>query len=137
MDNVQTLTTVAKMILDENPNASLTGTLMLKLRGIDLGREPGDIDILIRDYAPNITFPYNMSVEMIGEGSGGNSAKYKYNEIIIDVISGGEEPELINGMMLGTVTELIKNKHKYCEQENKESEKHYSDLVKLGFYFPK
>ena len=48
---MEKLLSIAKQILDENPSASLTGTLMLKLRGIDLGREPHDIDILICDYA--------------------------------------------------------------------------------------
>lgn len=135
MDNVQTLTTVAKMILDENPNASLTGTLMLKLRGIDLGRQPADIDILICDYALNITFPPNMDVELIGVGSG-DSAKYKYNEIIIDVLSDGEEPELVDGIRMGTVQCLMNNKYKYSLQENEHSKKHHEDLIKLGFEFP-
>lgn len=36
--NIRYLTHIAKRILEVNPEASLTGTLMLKLRGIDLGR---------------------------------------------------------------------------------------------------
>lgn len=136
MNNLNTLTSIARRILDENLDASLTGSLMLKLRGIDLDREPGDIDILIRDYAPNITFPIDMIVEQIGQASNGEGAKYKYEDIIIDVISGGEEPDLIDGLRLGTVEELLNNKYSYSLQDNENAKKHHDDLVRLGFNFP-
>ena len=129
MNNVETIVSIARRILDENLDASLTGSLMLKLRGID-------IDILIRDYAPNITFPIDMIVELIGQASNGEGAKYKYENIIIDVISGGEEPDLIDGLRLGTVEELLNNKYSYSLQDNESAKKHHDDLVRLGFNFP-
>lgn len=135
------LTSIAKKILDVNPNASLTGTLMLKLRGIDLGREPSDIDILICDYSPNITFPKYMEVESIKNASDGSDSRFKYIEnghiMMIDVLSDGEEPEIVDGLKLGSVEELMNQKYWYSLQGNDNSKKHREDLVKMGFDFSK
>lgn len=51
---IEKLKKIAKEILDANPkqNICVGGTLMLAMRGIDIGREPEDIDIIINDYAP-------------------------------------------------------------------------------------
>lgn len=133
--NIRYLTHIAKRILEVNPEASLTGSLMLKLRGIDLGRPPKDIDILIRDYARNIKFPEDIKVEEVGSASDGHGAKFKYNGIFIDVLSSAEEPEVMNGMNLGTVDGLINAKLKYGTQRNEEATKHISDLIKLGYEF--
>ena len=135
------LTSIAKKILDVNPNASLTGTLMLKLRGIDLGREPSDIDILICDYSPNIIFPKDMEVESIKNASDGSDSRFEYHEdghkVIIDVLSDGEEPEMVDGVRLGAVKGLMRAKYNYSLQDNDSAKKHHDDLVKLGFEFPK
>ena len=109
---------------------------MLKLRGIDLGREPHDIDILICDYAFNLVVPKNMIFEDLGIASDGCGQKYKYDDVIIDVISNGEEPELVNGIRLGTVEKLMQQKYHYSLQNNDQSKKHHEDLVKMGFVFP-
>ena len=127
---------VAKKIHDANENCCITGTLMLKLRGIDLGREPKDIDILICDNAPNITFPPDFEVENIGQASDGSGAKYKHGDYIIDVIRDGEQPEIVDGWRLGTVEKLRQAKHHYSKQNNADAEKHHNDLIKLGFKFP-
>ncbi len=135
---MEKLLSIAKQILDENPNASLTGTLMLKLRGIDLGREPHDIDILICDNAPCIKFPNTFEVvKQIGAASDGSGAKYKYCDYVIDVLSCGEEPELVDGFRLGTIEGLINKKYIYSQQSNEESKKHHEDLDKMGCIFPK
>jgi len=127
---------IAKKIHDANPNCSISGTLMLKIRGIDLGREPKDIDILICDYAPNIIIPPDIEVEYLGHASDGSGAKYKHKDFIIDVMSKGEQPEIVNGWRLGTVEKLMQAKYFYSKQNNSASKKHYDDLVKLGFVFP-
>ena len=127
---------IAKRILDVNPTACLTGTMMLKLRGIDLGREPHDVDILIRDYAPCIIMPEDMNAEEIGRASDNCGIKYKFNDVIIDILSDGEEPELVDGIRLGTVDGLMKAKYLYSQQNNDSAKKHREDLVKLGFIFP-
>jgi len=133
---MENLLKIAKEILEIKSGASLTGTLMLKLRGIDLGREPKDIDILICDYAPNIKFPEGFEFESRGFASDGCGARYEHKGIIIDVLSDGEQPENVNGWSLGTVEKLIQAKFHYSKQNNESAEKHHNDLVKLGFIFP-
>jgi len=123
---------IAKKIMAVNPTVSLTGTLMLKLRGIDLGREPHDIDLLIFDYAPNISFPDEMKVEHIGYASDGSSAKFKYEDIIIDVLSNGEQPELVDGVLCGRLESLIEAKKRYAGQTNEQAAKHRADLEIMG-----
>ena len=128
---------VAKELLDLNENASLTGTLMLKLRGIDLCREPNDIDILINDYAVNINFNKDFEAEILSNKSyRETSVKYKYKGFVIDVISSNEIPEIVNGWRLGSIDELMKAKYEYSKQDNASAQKHYDDLIKLGFKFP-
>lgn len=128
---------VAKEILDLNENTSLTGTLMLKLRGIDLDRESNDIDILINDFAINIKFPTDSEVEILSNESYRDSfIRCKYKEFIIDIISSNEPFEVVNGWRLGSVEELIKAKYEYSKQDHKSAQKHYDDLIKLGFKFP-
>lgn len=135
---MKTLLKIAKDILDLNEYASLTGTLMLKLRGIDLGREPEDIDILIRDYATNIKLPEYLEkdAKTSGMASDGSGIKLRYNGILIDVMSSSEEPEKINGYNLASVKGLIEAKYRYSLQDNTMAKKHYNDLIKLGFEFP-
>lgn len=133
---MKNLLETAKCILDLNPNCSLTGTLMLKLRGIDLGREPKDIDLLIFDNAVNIKFPEGFDLKLIGNSSDGTSAKYLFNDFIVDVLSDGEKPEIINGWRLGTLEKLMEAKYLYSKQDNPSAKKHYEDLIKLGFIFP-
>ena len=127
---------IAKQILKENENAFLTGTLMLRLRGINLGREPKDIDIISGDYAPRINIPKELNPQELGHSSDGSGIKYKIGDILIDVMSGGEKPEIIGGLKLGTVEELMKHKYNYSKQGNPQSKKHHEDLIKLGFVFP-
>ena len=127
---------IAKKIHDANENCCITGTLMLYLRGIDLGREPKDIDILICDYAHNITFPPEIEVEIIDGASDGSGIKYKYKEFVIDVLSNGEQPEIVNGWRLGTIENLMQKKYIYSKQDIPDAKKHYDDLIKLGFVFP-
>ena len=81
MSGYSELLEVAKLILDLNSNSCLTGTLMLTLRGYDIGRDAGDIDILIKDYAENIVFPDGYDFEKIGVASDGFSAKYFQSHI--------------------------------------------------------
>ena len=109
---------------------------MLKLRGIDLGREPHDIDILICDHAPNIVFPADWNVIDKGYASDGHSAKYEYNGIVIDVMSDGERPEIVDGIALGQLKSLLDAKYRYSLQNNSEAQKHHDDLVKIGYEFP-
>jgi len=122
---------LAKEILKLNPTTSLTGTLMLKIRGIEIGREPKDIDILIFDYPDNIIFPKGYKVKKIGLASNRAGAKYLVNDIIVDVMSSTEKPEIHKGFKLGKIEGLLKAKRIYSTQNNEGAEKHKRDLVKL------
>ena len=137
MEKGKSILEVAKQILDLNPQALLTGSLMLKIRGIDLGREPHDIDILIRDFAPNIIFPKDSNVKEIGVASNGEGAKYNVDGFIVDVMSSGEAPSVYKGWRLGSVEELMNAKYIYSTQKNDSAKKHYDDLIKMHYDFPK
>jgi hypothetical protein len=131
------LLSIAKQILEANPAASLTGSLMLKLRGIDLGREPSDIDILIyKDYAFNLVIPEGMDFKESEFASDGCGIKYDFNGIKIDVMSSGEEPEIVDGINLASVKELIKMKYTFANQDGPKADKHKNDLIKMGYDFP-
>ncbi len=127
------LLNVAKEILELNESASLTGTLMLKIRGIDLGREPSDIDIIINGYAPRIKLPDHFNACETSLASDGSGIKYKYGDICIDVMSSQETPELVDGVQLGTIEGLVSAKRSYSLQDNDSSKKHRDDIIKLGY----
>ena len=126
---------LAKRFLSANKYASLTGTLMLKARGIDLGRESHDIDILLNDYAPNIIIPEGLTFTEITSGSGATHRVLIIDEIVVDILSDGEQPEIIDGLQFGTLDGLISGKLKFVQNGTDKDGKHYNDLVKLGFDF--
>lgn len=128
---------LAEEILKDNENCCLTGTLMLKLRGVDLGRVPKDIDILIRDSAPTIILDPKWKPVLNSFASDGSGVKYEYDGILLDVMSRNEQPEILNGWKLGNVDALMEAKFLYSQQPNDQAEKHKQDLIKLGYDFSK
>lgn len=132
---IMNLLEIAKEFMKINDTLSLTGTLMLRQRGIEIGREPSDIDLLICDYAPNVKIPekYKEIITDCGHASDGSSQMYKLNKIKIDILSDGEQPEIVNGVRLGTVKGLISAKILYSYQKNEQARKHKMDLL----YFKK
>ena len=68
MNKEQKLIEIAKKFIKCNPNSiGITGTLMLKLRGIDLGREIDDLDLIVNDWCPNVVFPKDLEFEKVGD----------------------------------------------------------------------
>lgn len=134
---------IAKQIIDANENVVLTGTLMLYVRGLihKIDRDPHDIDLLIiQDYAPYIKIPENLKLIDKGFGSDGCSQKFETEDgIIIDVLTTGvnEQKEEINGILCGSLDELLNAKYNYSIQNNQQAEKHKQDLIALGFDFEK
>ena len=123
---------IAKEILDLNPNAMLTGSLMLKLRGIDLDREPHDIDIIIGDYAGNVAIPSQMNV-VEDEGSGANWKKYITPDFAVDVLASPELYEtIIDGIKVASVQSLIKAKLMFIENGTDHDGKHKKDLLVIA-----
>lgn len=129
---MEKLLTVAKEILDLNPTAILTGTLMLKLRGIDLGREPHDIDILLRDYATTIILPSSLYSHVENSTSSDEScSKFSYDDINIDVMSSNEDFDIVDGYRLAKVENLLKVKCLYSKQDNINAKKHIDDIITI------
>lgn len=138
MDKETILVEIAKKFIACNPNKiAITGSLMLKLRGIDLGREIEDLDLIINDYCTNIVFPMDLEFTDIEKASDSTSLKYKYGDIAIDILSTVEDIEVVNGLPLGNLSQLINKKYMYSKQNNESAKKHYDDLIKLGFDFSK
>ena len=136
MNKEQKLIEIAKKFIECNPNSiGITGTLMLKLRGIDLGREINDLDLIVNDLCPNVEFPKDLDLEELGHASDFINLKYKVDDIKIDILSSNEKIEIVDGLPLGNLSNLLEHKYIYCNQNNPSSKKHYDDLVKLGFDF--
>ena len=116
----------AKSILYLNPKLLLTGTFMLKQRGISLGREPSDLDFI----APGKTdmkWPSTFDVSEYDPNRNKNYAclQFKVNGFKVDILvtDAPEEPEIINDLRCASVEGLIKAKQSYLN-----AEKHSKDL---------
>ena len=141
------LLSIAKEILDLNDNASLTGTLMLKLRGIDLGRDAKDIDIC--SIKPeNIAFPKGSDKQPFkydNEEDYNNDTEneiYRFTiksnseKINVDCIYSDKDYDIVNGIKLAKVEDLMQAKYEYSLQDYVSASKHHEDLIKMGFKFP-
>ncbi|WP_424777651.1 hypothetical protein [Porphyromonas endodontalis] len=123
---------VARWIVDNNSRMLLTGSIMLKERGIDLGREPNDIDILVvsRDGISGLILPpLAMEVETNSDEGYIVKARYKYLGTKIDFIV--QEDERNIGLdYLASVETLLKIKREYVETDtNPDSvQKHKRDI---------
>jgi hypothetical protein len=119
---------LANSILHEHPNMALTGTLMLLIRGIDLGRIPSDLDFVFNEMSESAEF---LNLEYEGVSSDGKSVKYKYGDIKVDFLQSEEKHEVVNGWRLGSLNNLISAKQLYSYQNNSPAEKHREDLEKI------
>lgn len=104
-----------------NNCGAITGSIMLKERGLDLGREPKDIDIIIEDTDPDdIELPpccYGRTEEVSGDGYPILCRVYFYGckiefitvpKVIFDIVLRGEEH-----YKLAKVEDLLKAKKEY------------------------
>lgn len=128
---------VARWIIDNNSRMLLTGSIMLKERGIDLGREPNDIDILVvsRDGISGLILPpLAMEVETNSDEGYIVKARYKYLGTKIDFIAQEDEAEIDLCdefvMHFASVETLLKRKREYVETDtNPDSvQKHKRDI---------
>jgi len=62
MKTLEQLLVTAKKIIDLNPEALLSGSIVLKLFKINIRREPQDIDIFIPYGSPELVFPEGMKL---------------------------------------------------------------------------
>lgn len=128
---------VARWIIDNNSRMLLTGSIMLKERGIDLGREPNDIDILVvsRDGISGLILP-PLATEIETSSDDGYivKARYKYLGTKIDFIAQEDEGKIDLAdefiMRFASVETLLKRKREYVETDtNPDSvQKHKRDI---------
>lgn len=136
---IEKLKKIAKEILDANPkqNICVGGTLMLAMRGIDLGREPEDIDIIINDYAPEIEMPDSFEqTESIGSGATHLRFEHKESGVKVDVISGYDRVEVMDGIKIGTIQKTIDAKREYISNDTDPDGKHKQDMKILKQLIP-
>ena len=141
-ENEKTLLERAKVILSMNSDigAALTGSLMLAVRGIERRREAVDVDIIceyIREKEEG--FPSMPSEFKVSEIEGGryevDAIQFisKIDGLKMDFLYSDEECEVIDGVNLGSVKELIEAKERYAENDKCDESrgKHQLDLVVL------
>lgn len=124
---------VARWIIDNNSRMLLTGSIMLKERGIDLGREPNDIDILVvsRDgFSGLILPPLATEIETNSDDGYIVKARYKYLGTKIDFIVQEDEGEIDLDDDFASIETLLKKKQEYVEADtNPDSvQKHRRDI---------
>lgn len=137
---MEKLLEVADLFLKMNPSLILTGSLMLKLRGYDLGREPHDIDLVgdVMYYDDEVVLPEGTKI--LSENLDSMEycdIKVEYNGIIIDIMYSDEDFEEVDGRKLSFVEELIYQKRIFAQQDNDAAQKHKDDIINLGFPYPK
>lgn len=123
---------VARWIVLVNNGTLLTGSIMLKERGIDLGREPNDIDILVvsEDGIGDLILP-PLATEIETNSDDGYivKARYKYLGTKIDFIAQDGERN-IGIDYFASIETLLNKKREYVENDtNPESvQKHKRDI---------
>lgn len=114
---------VAKWIARYN-NGLITGSIMLRERGIELGREPQDIDILIEDTLPEdiILPPLCEDVDIvIGEEDYPVLKRAYFFGTKIEFIQVPYTPRLYAKEKLADIEDLLQAKRKYLETDTNEA----------------
>ena len=137
-----TLLEIAKWVTDNN-SVGLTGSMMFKLRGIDLGRESNDLDFIgfegteykIGELKVPEGFLYRSKE---GGGSDVRSVVF-FNEelnVKLDFMYSEEEIDFDLEIPLGDLQECIQAKIRYVKNDksNESKAKHLMDLQKLKPY---
>lgn len=118
-------------------NAALTGSLMLKHRGIETGRDAEDIDIIVEELdceePPTVPSGFEL-VDTTGEKSELEAIQYKNKEgVKVDFLFSEEPRETHGGIACGSLENLIEAKAFYAKNDIGESrKKHELDLRKIG-----
>lgn len=125
------LLNIAKEIvkLNESYDAAVSGSLFLQLLGIDLGRENGDIDIIVDK--PIIDLDLKIPEGWIQiQGKTISSVTYRNTRLNInlDILYSLESRQMIGDTKCGDIYNLIKAKNKYIEGESHAKQKHIKDL---------
>lgn len=129
---------VAKELCHLNTSTLLTGSLMMAMKGIYVGRAPSDIDLRITDASHPITLPAGCVPVSSHEGYGDDGTTrytFKYKGFKVDFLYDKGLPKGINLLLCGgalipaaTVESLLEVKKRYAAQNNGASEKHKKDI---------
>ena len=136
MKREELLIDIANKFIELNPNTiAIGGSLMLKLRGIDIGREIHDLDLITNEHVLTINIPKGIGLYNKDGKSPyvGGSIKCQCidNDVTIDILPSNETIDIINGIPLGSIRGLIEAKIKYAQQDNDDAIKHQNDLIIL------
>ncbi len=118
-------------------HAALTGSLMLKHRGIETGRDARDIDIIVEELdqedPPTVPSGFEL-VDTAGSKSVHEAIRYKNKEgVKVDFLFSEEPREIHAGIVCGSLKCLIEAKGRYAKTDIGESrQKHEFDLKKIG-----
>lgn len=125
-----------------NNNAAITGSIMLRERGIELGREPDDIDIIIKDNLDEdeLILPplvYNKQKKKSEDGYSVFTRCWFGDtkiEFIADSYAHGRAEKLMGSALYCTVDDLLAAKEEYTEQDTNadyiEKSKHDIEIIK-------
>ncbi|WP_088656241.1 hypothetical protein [Geofilum rhodophaeum] len=135
----QMLLEIAKDIIELNSwcDAALTGSLMLKHRGIETGRDARDIDIIVEELdeedSPTVPSGFEL-VDTAGSKSELEAIQYKNEEgVKVDFLFSEELREIHGGIVCGSLKCLIEAKSGYAKTDIGESrQKHEFDLKQIG-----
>lgn len=131
---------IARKFISYNRTSKLylAGSLMLKLRGIDLGREINDIDICIKNIQElnSLELPEGFFIEeyILGDVGYETLITRCRNEdgIVIDLLHNyditWDEENYIDGMSCASVSSLLLEKQKYISDNSHGKEKHERDI---------
>ena len=137
-----TLLEVAKWVTDNN-SVGLTGSMMFKLRGVDLEREPNDLDFIgfegTQDKIDTIKVPKGFLYKSQDGGGSAVESVVFYNKelnIKLDFMYSEEDIDFDLEIPLGDLQECIQAKIRYAINDKSEESrtKHLNDLQKLEPY---
>lgn len=134
--NEEKLLEIAKTVIEMNTGieAALTGSLMLLHNYYHIRREATDIDIICSSlWEPNVPTGFKL-LDWSGKGSHPNSVVYKNEEgIKIDFMLSEERRETVNGILCGSVENLVRAKLGFArnDKDEKSRMKLLQDIIYL------
>jgi len=142
METNEKLINLAQLILKENPECSLSGSLALNIQNIKTKRFPGDIDIFLPHNTPfkkisGLVEIYDFNKDDY-ENDEYDRIHYCYlGEIKVDVFTPMQDDSLLDlisvhgnqGFSLIRFDEIIKFKIKFAFDDHSSAEKHADDII--------
>jgi len=130
---------VAAELWKLNPSTLLTGSLMLALSGVYVGREPSDVDLRITNLKALIVVPEGAEIlhNGVSEYTDGENTRlsFRYKGVKVDFLYNtgldNRGTSVSRGdckAMLASVESLLEMKGRYAKQNNSASEKHRADI---------